>query len=66
MDYANPTFPAIRSRHEGGRAGDPPLQGTQLLRGSGGGGRPRSEAISKTTVECRWDQLGLGFIVYPR
>jgi hypothetical protein len=24
------------------------------------------DALSKTTVKCRWDQLGLGFVVYPR
>ena len=24
-----------------------------------------SEAMSKTRVECQYDQLGLGFIVYP-
>ncbi len=24
------------------------------------------DALSHTTVKCQWDQLGLGFIVYPR
>jgi hypothetical protein len=23
------------------------------------------DALSRTTVECRWDHLGLGFIVHP-
>jgi hypothetical protein len=23
-------------------------------------------ALSRTTVECRWDHLGLGFLVHPR
>jgi hypothetical protein len=24
------------------------------------------DAVSRTTVKCQWDQLGLGYIVYPR
>jgi hypothetical protein len=24
------------------------------------------DALSRTTVKCCWDHLGLGFIVYPR
>lgn len=24
------------------------------------------EALAKTTVTCQWDNLGLGWIVYPR
>jgi hypothetical protein len=24
------------------------------------------DALSNTKVKCRWDQLGLGYIVYPR
>jgi hypothetical protein len=24
------------------------------------------DSLSKTTVKCQWDQLGQGFIVYPR
>jgi hypothetical protein len=24
------------------------------------------DALSKTTVKCRWDNLGRGFIVHPR
>lgn len=23
------------------------------------------DALSETKVECQWDQMGLGFIVYP-